>query len=287
MPKRQLLILITGPSGSGKSSLAQNLLQALLDHKQQQQHGSISSKIFHQDDYFTQSFLPYKDRTDFSYEDDSCIDWDSMSNHINEWFDCNNKDLDRIAIVEGHMVAAEYQRWTCCTTHNDTVAIVLRCTKQTCLARRLHRRQRTPEEFEELESYIQTYVWPAFETIGRPAMGAMKNQMQQQRGSSVGAHSEFIEICVENKTEEGVMNAVMLASSCLSWTHGLVSKCNTRHTTSAWTVEKPKQQKIATSKLQCTPLHSAQRRGSFWSIIKFWDGTSEVSGNYNSETGWG
>mmetsp|Transcript_12256 Transcript_12256/g.25861 ORF Transcript_12256/g.25861 Transcript_12256/m.25861 type:complete len:328 (-) Transcript_12256:139-1122(-) len=88
---KDLLCLITGPSGSGKTSIALEVQKRLLadetktktkpETETETETSTMSAKsvvVIHQDRYFTKPFLPYKERTDDSYENSSGIDWDRL-----------------------------------------------------------------------------------------------------------------------------------------------------------------------------------------------------------------
>lgn len=54
--------------------------------------------------------------------------------------------------------------------------VLIKCPKDTCKSRRLERKKdRTKEERDELENYIDNIVWPSFLIYGRESMEALKN----------------------------------------------------------------------------------------------------------------
>ena len=155
---------------------------------------SRSVFLFHQDHYFAKPFVPYEKRIDDSYEDDSSIDWNRLlSDIILKVSEASNSSMSSspkqqqqqqtqsperhqtIIIVEGHllgrMVAQEedemFQKLI--NAFDTILVIMISCSKDTCKQRRLLRRQRSTTEFNELNCYIDKYVWPSYIQYGLPA----------------------------------------------------------------------------------------------------------------------
>ena len=104
------IVLVTGPSGCGKSTFATELATQMMMFEQQRRrkrqhhHGRRQEdikvqeakgtrakeevdvvRVFHQDDYFTKEFLPYEQRIDDSYEDDSGINWEKLLQDVRQY----------------------------------------------------------------------------------------------------------------------------------------------------------------------------------------------------------
>ena len=145
-------IVISGPSGCGKSTLATALGAAL----------GPSSDVVRQDDAFTQPFLAVELRTDDSYESPEHIDWAGLTCRV-------RASLERSGgghvVVEGHLVATDASLVGLATAFVNITA-----SPEVCKARRLERRERTPEETAHLGRYIDEYVEPARMKYIAPAL---------------------------------------------------------------------------------------------------------------------
>eukprot|EP00554_Chaetoceros_debilis_P012361 CAMPEP_0194119640 /NCGR_PEP_ID=MMETSP0150-20130528/40357_1 /TAXON_ID=122233 /ORGANISM="Chaetoceros debilis, Strain MM31A-1" /LENGTH=199 /DNA_ID=CAMNT_0038811417 /DNA_START=198 /DNA_END=797 /DNA_ORIENTATION=- len=149
-------------------------------------------------------FIPYKDRHDISYETSSGIDFHKLKSDIESKASdiiarqTPNPDksillVDIVIIVEGHMLgAAAEMLCESCTKIVDgkivnslsTVCVLMQCSKEKCKQRRLGRRSRPKEEWEELNQYIDEYVWIGFEQYGVPALDSFRacvNNIQAQK----------------------------------------------------------------------------------------------------------
>ena len=179
----QLLCLITGPSGSGKTSIAlglEKLVRAYTDSVTDSPNitGSGGTKhtaviLLHQDNYFVKPFLPYKQRKDDSYENNSGIDWDRLMSDIH----CHiSKHPASIIIVEGHLLgdasAVFFGNFAGCC---NILAVMITCSTECCKYRRLQRRPRSDDERHELTTYIDNFVLPSFLKYGVGAMQAMRD----------------------------------------------------------------------------------------------------------------
>eukprot|EP00931_Biecheleriopsis_adriatica_P124482 TRINITY_DN99617_c0_g1_i1.p1 TRINITY_DN99617_c0_g1~~TRINITY_DN99617_c0_g1_i1.p1 ORF type:complete len:226 (+),score=41.14 TRINITY_DN99617_c0_g1_i1:84-680(+) len=153
-----LVVLVCGSSGSGKSSLAAMLTKELRD-----------AAVIHQDHYFTQPFMPYKDRTDDSYEGPNHIGFGRLVTDVKQ-----KQAMSPLVVVEGHLVATDKE-----LTSLAALAVILRCPEDVCKARRLNRRLRSEQETRELEAYIDKYVWPAYLEHGQPALAALEEECEK------------------------------------------------------------------------------------------------------------
>eukprot|EP00933_Yihiella_yeosuensis_P063079 TRINITY_DN66148_c0_g1_i1.p1 TRINITY_DN66148_c0_g1~~TRINITY_DN66148_c0_g1_i1.p1 ORF type:complete len:213 (-),score=40.42 TRINITY_DN66148_c0_g1_i1:276-914(-) len=143
------LILVCGPSGSGKSTLAEALHSSRPD-----------SALIQQDHYFSRPFLPYKERSDDSFEGPAHVNWAKLRQDVKQ-----KLAEAPLVIVEGHILTVDDE-----LSNLSDLCVLLQCPMQVCKARRLTRRQRPPEELLELETYIDRFVWPSFEKYGQPAL---------------------------------------------------------------------------------------------------------------------
>jgi uridine kinase len=144
-------ILLCGPSGAGKSTLATALGAAL----------GATSDVIRQDDAFTQPFLAVELRSDDSYESPEHIDWKDISTLV-------RASKDRRAghvVVEGHLVATDASLVALATAF-----VVVTAHPGVCKARRLERRERTPEETTLLSRYIDEFVTPSRQRYLAPAL---------------------------------------------------------------------------------------------------------------------
>lgn len=218
-------IFITGASGCGKSTIASNLGKAL-------ERKNVCVTLFNQDDYFTMPFIPYKDRHDISYETNSGIDFRKLKSDIeNKASDmiARNRTLppnpdkstlltDIVIIVEGHMLgaAAEMLCDSCATIVDgemvkslSTLCVLIQCSREKCKQRRLERRNRSEEDWEELNQYIDKYVWVGFEQFGVPALDSLRacvndiqareivTEQQHQKNQQYHRKASVLEVCSE------------------------------------------------------------------------------------------
>jgi uridine kinase/SAM-dependent methyltransferase len=178
-------ILISGTSGSGKSTIAKKVSDSIIVDRR--------VTVIQQDDFFTTEFLPYHQRHDFSYENGWGIDWDkivlkmeesSSSSSLSSSLSFRNNPInsndenedDAVIIVEGHMLGAAASRLLDAFDGQATIILVfLHCSKEICKARRLNRRNRSEQEWHELNTYIDTFVWPCFIEVGMPSMESLRN----------------------------------------------------------------------------------------------------------------
>jgi ABC-type oligopeptide transport system ATPase subunit len=200
------LVLITGPSGCGKSSLAKSIVNLY----QPSSVSEVSSKntnkcdghsnnniiLLHQDNYFTKQFIPYKERIDDSYEDDSGIDWDRLTKDITESQISNNTAVD-LVVVEGHIlsskliISSNQQQKLLHSSYFDHILIILiSSTREVCRYRRMNRRKdRSEEEKLELGIYFDQFVWPSYLKHGLVAKQSFRDLVMAtapDTGSSTG-----------------------------------------------------------------------------------------------------
>jgi len=165
------LVLIAGSSGCGKSSLSQALAKEFTSIKKNNYKDIV---LLHQDHYFTKPFLPYKERMDDSYENDSAVDWEYLVADLHKICTQNQNSNSIIAVVEGHILSYE----TLCNSFDffkDIIVILIKCPRNICKYRRIDRNKRNNEEREELEMYYDKYVWPSYLRYGVPAMQSFRD----------------------------------------------------------------------------------------------------------------
>jgi uridine kinase len=241
--KKKLLCLITGPSGSGKTCIALELKKRLsmattlptssgsgnnnADGDTARNPAStpinpdtkrlFSVVVIHQDHYFTQPFLSYKERVDDSYENDSGIDWDGLFADVQLQLDGvgddNNGDTGsddgiKMVIVEGHLlghVAARFrEKFFACEKVGVLAVLLEGCSRESCKHRRLERkRERSEEEHRELAKYINDFVWPCFLKYGVPAMDALRRQFAVEK-STITARTT-----TTNATDEELSDSIL------------------------------------------------------------------------------
>lgn len=206
-----LLCLISGASGSGKTTLATRIKQKIIsldnDNSCRTAEDCVNTSrravaLLHQDHYFTQPFLPYSQRIDDSYENSSGIDWDNIINDIQTLAESmsaksahdhstNNDDQvsqlsvpSGVILVEGHLLGdmltnTQNMRTPVLSSFKNCekiLIVLIKCPKETCKSRRLERKKdRTKEERDELENYIDNIVWPSFLIYGIESTEALKN----------------------------------------------------------------------------------------------------------------
>lgn len=229
------VVLVTGASGCGKSSMASTLSERV-----QRRNSNVA--LFRQDNYFTMPFLPYKERKDLSYESNCGIDFLKLVSDVEKW---TSKQITRIKaavlsrereqnivdniviIIEGHLLGAAAEMVCAyCTKMLDedsvqslyTLCVLLQCSKEKCKARRLGRRSRTADEFNELSQYFDDFVWIGFENFGIPAMHSLRDCIENLREEA--AHNKqicggIIEISTELNSFDHNMDLVFNAmKSC-------------------------------------------------------------------------
>ena len=148
------LWMVCGPIGCGKSTLA-----AEIAHQVGERVGGGHAIVVHQDSYFTLPFLPYRLRSDPSFEGPLHVDWGRLES-----------DVDRLrreytVVLEGHVVAARPELVERCG-----LIVVIECGKVLCRSRRLGRRKRAEGEEAELGLYFDEYVWPGFLSFLVPSL---------------------------------------------------------------------------------------------------------------------
>jgi len=162
-PTNSMIVLICGPSGCGKSTLA----KALADEQ--------PAVVVNQDTYFMSEFTAYSVRQSDAHESPASVDWNSLRCNV-----VQAAAASQLVIVEGHVVACNDE-----LVAMADLCVVLRCTRETGRDRRVHRRERPPEELAELSQYYDTWVWPAFERYAAPALANLMGQSQQNKGKPV------------------------------------------------------------------------------------------------------
>jgi len=145
--------MVNGPSGSGKSTIANGVA------------GMVGSSVvvIHQDNYFSSKFTPHQLVVDDVNERPSHIDFARLRK------DVENRCLERggvnIVIVEGHMLVTDPQLVAMCD-----VVLCLDLERDVARQRRIARRERTPEEADEIRHYYNNFVWPAHEKYALPEL---------------------------------------------------------------------------------------------------------------------
>ena len=143
------VIAVTGPSGCGKSTVAREISSLF-----------SSSVVVSQDDFFMLPFLAYAERRDRRYETAEQIDWPGMARAIDE-----QRALvgpDGVVVIEGHVIASEAAQAGLGLDRLVTLTVVLQCSKEECIRRRLARRNRSDDERAILRAYLEDYMWPAY-----------------------------------------------------------------------------------------------------------------------------
>ena len=171
-------------------------------------HGT---SCIHQDDYFTLPFISYKKRKDLTYESEEGIDFFRMKKDIENMIRNRNSDCDdeesnhleeNVIIVEGHMLGAATEMFYSLfsdetdvgesnmntKTKLSIITVLIDCPLEKCRERRLTRRNRTKEEYNELRNYFDDYVWKGFVTYGIPAMDALKKRAVKNAVPSLYDH---------------------------------------------------------------------------------------------------
>ncbi len=248
------VIFITGPSGCGKSTMASAVAKSLLEDERQT---ILAVRIFHQDDYFTMPFIPYSERHDTSYEDDSGIDFSKLKadmetcaigfqNELKEKAKKAQterdhplqKNYEAVMIVEGHMIGAAAESLchsisyehaddddddvvdgagkvqvhrhrsnadanTNTNTNTRILSILIDCSRNMCKQRRLNRRKRSNEEWEELSCYFDRAVWKGFEEYGVSAMQSLREKTITNAKTNTNTKTECQNGCVLDICTEG------------------------------------------------------------------------------------
>jgi uridine kinase len=146
-----LVIGITGPSGSGKSSLAKRLAQ------------SLRAALFPEDPKFflASASASYEHRDPVS-ETPSHVDWDayvvSLRSKIQEE---NSMVVDHFLLLQDDRVVEELDVLLFLDPGSDDDA------RNRCRERRVNRNpHRPPEEERHLRRYYDNHVWPSYQVHG-------------------------------------------------------------------------------------------------------------------------
>ena len=187
------LILVTGASGSGKSTIAKYIANqinesVIVDDNDGDYDGSSGTGqshqaiVIHQDNYFLKEFIPYKYRTDDSYESESVVDWNQLRKDIirttasvSPSFTGHHKKT--FVIVEGHILSStSIMTNEIINAFHNIIIVLLSSTQEICHERRLNRRNdRSTKEREELSIYFESFVWPSYLKYGKATMGSFRN----------------------------------------------------------------------------------------------------------------
>jgi uridine kinase len=127
-----LVVVITGPSGSGKTSLAEAVAMRFL-----------RSVVVSQDAFYRANLPP-----EVSWESPAAFDWDALSKELER-----QKQTRSLVLVEGFCLLASETR--------ADVVVVLQCTRELAMARRLARDAIAKNDPANSSSYFDTVVWPA------------------------------------------------------------------------------------------------------------------------------
>ena len=167
-------------------------------------------KIFHQDDYFTKPFLAYEKRVDDSYEDGSGIDWEKLYHLVQDELSRETPAANTLVIVEGHMIAdTSIDRWNTILRHENRyncqqhkksspmsccfrlLLVELKSSQEVCKQRRLNRRHDRPiEEYQILDKYFDTYVWPSYLKYGLPTINKMIQEIRSYNNNTIDDEDE-------------------------------------------------------------------------------------------------
>ena len=71
---------------------------------------------------------------------------------------------------------------------------MIRCSEAVCKRRRLRRKERSKEEHDELSSYYDKYVWPAFLRFGAPSINSLRRCARDNPGRNI----HVVELAAEN-----------------------------------------------------------------------------------------
>jgi len=167
-----LLVIICGASGSGKSSLASVLTDLI-----------PCAVCVNQDSFFTQPFKAYSERTDDAFEGPVFVDWPEIERTVK----FHHED-GKTVILEGHLVATRTALVS--AAH---VVVILEVSRQTCRARRVHRRARPLDEENILGHYYDTVVWPAFLKYSRPSLDRLLHERNTKKRFSDDDQSALVQ----------------------------------------------------------------------------------------------
>jgi uridine kinase len=187
------LVLITGPSGCGKSSIAKGLLQHQMENKRiNDSRISSSLVLLHQDNYFVKEFIDYKFRTDDSYEDESGIDWNKLTQDM--VYKANNEEVT-LVVVEGHILSSSILSASVLEKYDQIYIIIISCEKDICKLRRINRRlDRNVEEQRDLELYYDKYVWPSFLKHGKNAIQSLHGFLDKEKKNKNSGKISLLEL---------------------------------------------------------------------------------------------
>ena len=158
-------------------------------------HPGRTVEVLQQDIYFTAAFIPYHERRDFSFEIGLGINWGKLVMDMESFTKGNDAD-DAVMIVEGHMLGAAANEFFNSFQGKASMALVfIKCSKDTCKSRRLGRRKRSEQEWSELNTYIDDFVWPSFVETGIPTMDKLRDlgKLSQANNRDVSILDVFTE----------------------------------------------------------------------------------------------
>ena len=150
-------LLLSGPSGSGKSSLARLLQQDLSAQ-------GCDVTLIQQDDFFATPRAPSYWSQDGSKETAAAVDMAALRSAVSRAQQRAAGSSRSIILVEGFMLLQDHALIAL-----TSAVLFLIASESICLRRRIDRSSRTAHEDEGCREYYARHVWPSFMTITRPA----------------------------------------------------------------------------------------------------------------------
>ena len=136
--------------------------------------------LIHQDHYFTQRFKNYADRTDDSFEGPAHLDFKQLYSDV-RWAQSQHP----IVVVEGHLIGTYIPLY-----QSADLIITLSKSQAVCKRQRLNRKERTTEEYQQLEDYFDMFVWPGYVKYGMDQMEILATYCAQHQIGYININDE-------------------------------------------------------------------------------------------------